>query len=377
MDPEALRAEFPIVRRWVYLNHAAFSPVPLRARRAISEHFEHGEHTAFDNFVGWYERADRVRALAARLLRTRATRIAFGCATSDGVNLVANGLDWRSGDNVVTITGEFPSNVYPWMNLACRGVELRFVSTDASGRFGVSEVERCVDSRTRVLSLSAVSFATGFRAPLEELGLFCRARGALFVVDGIQAAGALDLDVERAGVDVMAAHAYKWLMGPTGISLLYVSEGALATVRPTQLGWRSIIEWKDVNRMLDYRLELPDEARRFEPGMLNFPGLVMLEEALELILEVGIETIETRVLELTDRLAAGLARRAYRIVSSRRGRDRSGIVTFEIPGRESAATVARFHDRRIVVSEREGRIRVSPHAYNTSAEIDALLEALP
>src|SRR5262249_7152300 len=153
-----------------YLNHAAFSPPPLRARRALTEHFEHGEQTAFENFVAWYEQADRVRALAARLLHTRATRIAFGHATSDGVNLVANGLDWRSGDNVVTIAGEFPSNVYAWMNLAGHGVELRFVPADASGRFGVSDVERCIDSRTRVLSLSAVSFATGFRAPLEDLG---------------------------------------------------------------------------------------------------------------------------------------------------------------------------------------------------------------
>jgi selenocysteine lyase/cysteine desulfurase len=377
MDPEALRAEFPIVQRWVYLNHAAFSPPPLRARRAVTEHFEHGDETAFEDFVGWFERADRVRTLAARLLHTRASRIAFGRATADGVNLVANGLDWRAGDNVVTIAGEFPSNVYPWMNLASRGVELRFVSTDPSGRFGKPEVERCIDSRTRVLSLSAVSFATGFRAPLEELGQLCSARGALFVVDGIQAAGVLDFDVEHAGVDLMAAHTYKWLMGPTGISLLYVSKRALGTVRPTQLGWRSIVEWNEINRMLDYRLELPDEARRFEPGMPNFPGLVMLEEALELILEVGIETIETRVLALTDRLAAGLTHRACRVVSSRAVRDRSGIVTFEVPGGESASTVAQLHERRIIVSEREGRIRVSPHAYNTPAEIDALLEVLP
>src|SRR5262245_23507750 len=377
MDPEGLRAEFPIVQRWVYLNHAAFSPPPLRARRALTEHFEHGEQTAFEDFVGWFERADRVRALAARLLHTRAARIAFGRATADGVNLVANGLDWRAGDNVVTIAGEFPSNVYPWMNLASRGVELRFVSTDPSGRFGRPEVERCIDGRTRVLSLSAVSFATGFRASVEELEQLCRTSGALFVVDGIQAAGVLDLDVEHAGIDVMAAHTYKWLMGPTGISLLYLSERALATVRPTQLGWRSIVEWKDVNRMLDYRLELPDEARRFEPGMLNFPGLMMLEKALELILEIGIETIETRVLALTDRLAAGLTHRGCRVVSSRDGRDRSGIVTFEIPGGESSATVARLHDRRIVVAAREGRIRVSPHVYNTTDEIDALLEGLP
>ena len=308
MDPEALRAEFPIVQRWVYLNHAAFSPPPLRARQAFIEHFELGEQTAFENFVEWFDRADRVRALAARLLHTRANLIAFGHATSDGVNLVANGLDWRSGDNVVTIAGEFPSNVYAWMNLASARGRAEVCPVETSGRYSVSDVERCIDSRTRVLSLSAVSFATGFRAPLEELGQLCRARGVFFVVDGIQAAGAVDLDVERAGIDLMAAHAYKWLMGATGISLIYASERALADLRPTQLGWRSIAKWKDVSRMLDYRLELPDEARRFEPGMLNFPALAMLEESLDLILKVGIETIEARVLALTDRLAAGLSR---------------------------------------------------------------------
>src|SRR2546425_1063837 len=191
------------------------------------------EETAFEDFVAWFDRADRVRALAARLLHTEAARIAFVKCTSEGVNFVANGLDWRAGDNVVTIAGEFPSNVYPWMALAGRGVELRFVPTDPAGRFGAQDVAHRVDGRTRAVALSAVSFSTGFRAPLEEIGAVCRSRGALFAVDAIQALGASDLDVERAGIDVLSAHAYKWLMGSTGIGVAHPSEPAPRPDRPS------------------------------------------------------------------------------------------------------------------------------------------------
>ena len=165
-------------------------------------------------------------------------------------------------------------------------------------------------------------------------------------------------------------------MGPTGIGLAYLSERALDTLRPSALGWHSIAEWKDVGRMLRYDFVLPEEARRFEPGMLNFPGLVMRERSLDLILEVGIAAIEARILDLTGRLIAGLADRGYTVVGSRRPAERAGIVAFEARRGRSLASVKDLHARGIVVAGREGRVRVSPHFYNRAEEIDALVAAL-
>src|SRR6185436_6782123 len=266
----------------------------------------------------WLERnaeMDRVRGLAARLLGARhAHEIAFVENTSAGLSLIAGGLDWKSGDNIVSAALEFPSNVYPWMQLGERGVELRQVP-ERDGRIDPDELLETLDERTRMVALSWVQYASGFRSDLGRIGAACRERGILFVVDVIQGLGALPLDVERDGVDVCAAACHKWLLGPEGVGLLYVSDRVIEQIRPIRSGWRSMrkmFDWKELE------LDFAEGAKRFESGTLNAYGIVALGGALEILLEIGTAALERRVLALADRAATGLADLGFQVISSRR-----------------------------------------------------------
>jgi selenocysteine lyase/cysteine desulfurase len=265
--------EFPIIEKCVYLNHAGVGPLPRRSAARMGM-LAGWVSASGDRF--WLERqeeAERVRGLAARLLGAREVHeIAFVENTSSGLSLVAEGVDWKPGDNVVGADFEFPSNVYPWMSLASRGVEYRR-APERDGRIDPEELLALIDDRTRILALSSVEYASGFRSDLARLGAACRERGVLFVVDVIQSLGALAIDVERDLVDVAVASAHKWLLGPEGIGLLYVSDRVVETLRPARSGWRSvrdIFAWKDLD------LTWGEGAKRFESGSLNVYGIVAL-----------------------------------------------------------------------------------------------------
>jgi selenocysteine lyase/cysteine desulfurase len=322
---------------------------------------------------GRMEEADRVRGLAARLLGARESHeVAFVENTSSALSLVAEGLDWQPGDNVVGAALEFPSNVYPWMGLASRGVEYRQVE-ERDGRIDPGEILARLDSRTRMLALSWVQYASGFRSDLARLGRACRERGILFVVDVIQGLGALPLDVEAGFVDVAAASAHKWLLGPEGIALLYVSDRVVERLRPARSGWRSM---RDPFQWTAYDLTWNQGARRFESGTLNAYGIVALGGSLEVLLAVGAEEIEPRVLALADLAARGLEELGFSVVSSRRRGETSGIVTAVPPGRKAQSLIKPLDERGIVVAARAGRLRIAPHFYNTADEIERCLAEL-
>jgi selenocysteine lyase/cysteine desulfurase len=374
IDLAAFRDRFPVTERYVYMNHAALGPLPQvavdRAAAVARSLADSGDEL-------WHDRLaelERVRGLAARLVGARAEHeIAFVQNTSDGLSVAANGIDWRPGDNVVGAACEFPANVYPWMRLAEYGVEYR-QAEERDGRVDPDELLGLVDDRTRVMAISWVQFASGFRSDLARLGAACRERGVLFVVDAIQGLGALALDVERDNVDVFAADAHKWLLGPEGIGLLYVSDRVVDRIRPVRVGWTSVKDWIKWTR---YDLTYREGAGRFEPGTLNTLGIYALGGSLELLLEAGLEAIERRVLWLTDRLARGLEARGLTVVSSRRPGETSAIVAALSPDGRYRETVARLRDQGILIAHRAGRLRISPHFYNTEEEVDRLLEALP
>jgi cysteine desulfurase/selenocysteine lyase len=292
--------EFPVTRECVYLNHAGIGPLSQRAATRMMMMAETVSRSGDRLWSDRMEEADRVRGLAARLLGARESHeVAFVENTSTALSLVAEGLDWRPGDNVVGAALEFPSNVYPWMGLASRGVEYRQVA-ERDGRIDPGEILALIDSRTRMLALSWVQYASGFRSDLARLGRACRERGVLFVVDVIQGLGALPLDVEADFVDVAAASAHKWLLGPEGIGLLYISDRVVERLRPARSGWRSM---RDSFQWTAYDLTWNEGARRFESGTLNAYGIVALGGSLEVLLRVGAEEIEPRVLALADQLA--------------------------------------------------------------------------
>ena len=376
MDRDTLqrfRDELPVTGTCAYLNHAGMAALP---RRSVERMKTLADTVAQTGDRRWPERNDeveRVRGLAARLLGARETReVAFVENTSTGLSMVAEGFDWKPGDNVVGAQLEFPSNVYPWMRLADRGVEYRTVP-ERDGRIHEDELLEQIDGRTRMLVLSWVQYASGYRANLARLGAACRERGVLFVVDVIQGLGALVLDVERDFVDIAAAAGHKWLLGPEGIGLLYVSDRVVETLRPVRSGWRSmrnLFEWTD------FAIAFADGAKRFESGTLNVYGIHALGGSLELLLAADPLDVEVRILALTEQAAAGLAARGFTVISSRRPGETSGIVTAVHPEVPAGELVSRCAAADVVAAARAGRFRISPHFYNTEDEIDRCLAAL-
>src|SRR5436305_2930068 len=300
----------PVTRRCDYLNHAGIGPL---TRRAVERMKTLADTVAATGDRVWLDRNaefERVRGLAARLLGARSPgEVAFVENTSTALSMVAEGFAWRAGDNVVGADLEFPSNVYPWMRLGERGVEYRTVP-ERDGRIDEAELPSRLDGRTRMLVLSSVQYASGYRADLARLGAACRERGVLFVVDAIQGLGALTLDVERERIDVCAAAAHKWLLSPEGIGLFYVADRVVEQLRPVRSGWRSM---RDPFQWTEYDLTFHPGAKRFESGTLNAYGIVALGGSLEVLLAAGAAAIEGRVLALAERAAAGLAERGFTV----------------------------------------------------------------
>ncbi len=374
MDVKQIRKEFPVTKKYTYLDNAGIGPLSRRAVSYMNEFIEDmGRHGGI-NEERWAKDIDETRRLAGQLLNASAAEIAFTKNTSEGISFVANGLDWTMGDNVVITNVEFPANVYPWMNLRERGVKIKYVWEDKRGRIPFADIEKAVDSRTKVISISFVEFSSGFRNDLRRIGRLCRDRGIVFVVDAIQGLGALSLDVGKTGIDFLSADGHKWLLSPEGVGIFYAREGSMERLVVREVGWASVVNKEDY---LDYDFVLRPDASRFECGSPNTLGIYGLKGSLELILEVGIQEIEKWVLELTDHLVGGLEERGYRVFSSRKGGEKSGIVSF----RSERHNTALVHDclirRGIIVSLREGRVRAAPHFYNTHKEIDALLKHLP
>jgi selenocysteine lyase/cysteine desulfurase len=367
-----LRREFPVAKKYIYLNHAAVSPIPRKSAEAIArcaqEFCEKGIVCNHD----YLQLVEDTRKLAARLVGVSAQEIAFVKNTTQGILLAANGINWRKGDNVIIPEKEFPANVYPWLNLIPRGVEVRFVRY-RNGRFTAEDIERLVDSRTRAISVSAVAFGSGFRCNLGEIGRLCKENKILFVVDGIQALGAIDVNVIESCVDVLCADAHKWLLGPQGIGILYVSQGALEKLEVSNLGWKSMEGEGDYS---DYTIRLKAGAPRFEEGTLNIMGIAGLKASLEIILSIGVPKIEERILYLCDLISEGLTRKSCQLRSPMEPGERSGILNFTRDKVIPQDIMTKLRDAGVVCALREGGIRVSPHFYNNGADIEGLLKAL-
>ncbi|MBC8447607.1 MAG: aminotransferase class V-fold PLP-dependent enzyme [Chloroflexi bacterium] len=371
-DLQDYRRLFPVTERYAYLNHASTGPLPTPAVEAMTSHLAQRAGREESDHGQWENRVAEVRGLAARLIHATPEEIAFVGSTSHGLNIVAAGLDWQAGDNVVCAETEFPANVYPWLNLRRKGVEVRFARA-REGRIPLSAIAEQMDDGTRLVALSFVEFFTGYRHDLAAVSELCQQHGVRLCVDGIQGLGALPLDVNECGVDYLAAQAPKWLLGPVGIGLFYCRQERLAEIDLIMAGWRGVVEQKDYFR---YDSEWFPDARRFEIAP-NYLGITGLGASLELLLHVGIERIAARIMELTDVLLARLKAEGYQIITPHaRREERSGIVSF-VPGDQDPEALAeRLKAAGIVVSARGPGIRVSPHFYNTEGEIDQLMEAL-
>jgi selenocysteine lyase/cysteine desulfurase len=369
------RREFPICERKIFLAHAGVSPLPRCVAGAIQRYAEAASRGNQEDVLpeGFLEES---RQRAARLLGVSREEIAFVGSTSMGLAMVAAGLDWKTGDNVVCYRDDYPANVHPWMNLARQGVEVRYVQPRQYGNVTTADLEPLVDARTRLVALASAHFVSGWRLDAEAVGRFVHGRGALFCLDGIQTFGALRADLRH--VDFAAAAAHKWLLGPLGIGILYVSRQHFERLRPAQVGAHTAMTPRF---FAQEPMKFWPDARRYEPGSLNVLGLVGLHAALGLIEEIGLPAIERRVLTLAEQIIRAGRQRGWSVVGPSGGPGLSGIVTFESATMDLSAAHARLERAGVVASlrwKRDGTVclRFSAHFYNREQEVATALQAL-
>jgi selenocysteine lyase/cysteine desulfurase len=380
---EEIRELFPGTRRLVYFNAAAQSLLPQPVAERVAEVARRQSHRGILSFSEDMHLVERAREAAARLVGCQAGSIAFTGNTADGIACIAEGLDWGEGDEVVLADLEFPANVYPWAAQRRRGVRLRFVPSE-EGRIEAERYLAQLTDRTRVLAVSHVQFASGYRIDLEPLSRACRERGILFVVDAIQSLGVCPIDVRALGIGALAVDGRKWLMGPAGCGLLYVAPEWVERISPSAVGTQSVnhpekimqyLEWIDDEGQLELRApgRLREGAGRFEAGFPNLIGIAGLGAALELGERIGRPAIHRRIAQLVERCVDRLGQADFRIHGPQRAEERVGIVAFEVEG-SAERLFRRLNREGFSVSVREGRIRIAPHVYNTEDEIDRLVE---
>jgi cysteine desulfurase / selenocysteine lyase len=374
MDWDALRIrEFPVAEHWAYFDHAAVAPMPRRSGQAIREWVEDQERNGVVNWPSWGGKVEQARASCARLINADVAEIAFIANTTAGIGLIAEGYPWKPGDSVVTAAEEYPSNLYPWMNLASRGVTLRTVPTRPDGRIWVDDLARAMDPTTRLLTISHVEFASGFRNDLDVLGELCRSRGVAFFVDAIQGLGPLKIDVRRKPIDFLTSDGHKWLLGPEGAGLLYIRREWIERLRPIGVGWKSVVgSYNDPTA----GFALKPDASRWEGGTFAMAPLQAFARSIDLFLEIGPDVVSRRILDRADAVRELALSAGWTIQGSNRPEDQAGIVAIDKPGVDPEAFARDVREQHIAVACRRGRVRISPHIYNNTDDLDRLALAL-
>ena len=375
LNTPELRSLFPITGRSIYLNHAAVSPLPTPTFEAIEGQLKDVRDNGSSHYQSWLAVKNSARTLLANFLGARPEQIAFMRNTSDSLSTVANGLKWKRGDNIVTFEHEFPANIYPWLRLRdAFGVEVR-LCREQEGRVDTDELESLVDEHTKLISISQVQYASGFRSNLERLATVARKHDALFVVDAIQSLGVLPIDVEGEMVDVAAGASHKWLLGPEGVGYLYLSDRARERIEPTLVGWVSVGEPEDY---YNFNQEWNSGTLAWETGTGAASLIHGLEASLKLLHQVGVAEIATYLEELTDYLCERVEQKGYLLVSSRTPSEKSQIVCIQHSADISAMKLyGILRSKNIITAPRGDRLRIAPHMYNSFEEIDCLIESLP
>ena len=363
------RDQFPVTRNLIYLNHAAVAPLCLPASRAMEWLSQDALHYGSQHYPQWLETYEGLRTSAARLVNGTPGEIALVKNTSEGIATIAMGLDWRPGDRIVAFHDEFPANQYPWQRLVSKGVTITWLNASDS----LDQIDQAARG-ARLLAISFVQFLTGFRANLPAIGEICRRNGVIFFVDAIQGLGAFPLDVQASNIDALSADGHKWLCGPEGCGILYISRSLQEMVEPVEFGWTNTAASDDYGRR---DMTLRPDAGRYECGTLNTIGCFGLRAAIDFLLEVGIDRIAPVVQSLGDHITEGARRRGYEILGDRTPENGAGIVSFRKSGLDANEIVAKLRAENIVTAPRAGWVRTSPHFYIEPGEIEKMLDLLP
>ncbi|HEY7980026.1 MAG TPA: aminotransferase class V-fold PLP-dependent enzyme [Candidatus Eremiobacteraceae bacterium] len=368
--PPLARSYFPICERWTYCNHAAVGPLTVPARDAMVAAMDAQMLTGCNGILEIEARKDDVRQETAAAIGADGDEIAFMRATSDGALLGANGIAWEAGDEIVLTDNEFGANAYPWLNLRDRGVRVRLLRAPEE-RLTVEALSRVATARTRLVAVSYVTFGDGYRHDVAAIGAWCRERGIVFALDAMQGFGHLPLDVHAWHVDLCYFGVAKWLLSPQGLSVVYVRRELIDRLRHGACSWRSV---REPMRFLDYGQELIPGAARFEGGTINYPALVAFRESLRILTAAGMAAIEAHVLALTAHVIEAAHRAGIEVASSTAPGTRSGIVLLKPSGRSVEQLQACADAAKVQVTVRDTGVRVSPHGYNTLAEMDRVIE---
>jgi cysteine desulfurase/selenocysteine lyase len=364
-----------VTTQGIYLNHAGISPAPARVVSAVTDAVRQSAQDPLKFVTEIVLPArDEARARLARLMGVPAENLALTKNTGQGLALVADALKLDPGDNIVSVSCEYPSVVFPWYAQADRGIETRLVTPRPDGTFTADDLDAVMDARTRVVTLSWIQFGTGFRCDLPSITAAAHARGAIVVLDVIQGLGALPINIEALGIDAAASGVHKWLLAPGGTGGLYLAPRLLDRLRLVNMGAASVVDMMKFDP-LDF-MPKPN-AQRYEEGVPNFLGLVGLNSALSLLEEVGIEAIGAQILALSEYAADRLEAKGCRVVSPRADPQRAGLVMFQHPALPNEAVLQALTAAKVTAAVRGGSLRFSPHFYNTTEEIDHAVDALP
>jgi len=366
-----LRHEFPVKANRIFFDHAKVSPLPRRVCDAVNKFTSDACENGTKNYKKWMEEVERTRGKFSQLINGDIDEVAFVKNTSEGISIVANGLDWSPGDNVVIPDIEFPANVYPWWNLKRFGVETRMMKSK-DGRVEFDDLIAQTDNRTRIVSVSSVECNSGFRNDLNRIGTFCRERKILFCVDAIQSLGVLKMDVKRDNIDFLSADGHKWMMSVEGLGGFYISKNVLEKIYPVTVGWGSVVNAWD---FMNYDFTFRPDAKRFEEGSFNTMSIYAFGAALDLLEETGIDSIQSGVLLQGDYIMEGLQKRGFKILNSKIRKERSGIISYELKA-DPQRFLNYMLENDVSLTVRDGLVRLSPHYYNGFSETDRFFDLL-
>lgn len=373
LNQQLIQNEFPQDDEVIYLNHAAVSPWPARSAAQVNRFADENIRTGAFYYKSWVMKENELREQLKTLINAASVNeIALLKNTSEAISVVASGLDWTAGDNVVSTDEEFPSNRMPWEAQKSRGIELREIGI-RNDNPEQALIDAC-DANTRIMSVSSVQYVSGIRLQLDTLGSFCRQNNILFCVDAIQSIGAHSFDVQACYIDFAMADAHKWMLGPEGIALFYCREDLLDKLNLYQFGWHMM---KNAGNYDVKTWEAADTAKRFECGSPNMLGTHTLSASLSLVLEVGIENIERAINDNVEHMIERLTKiNGLTLLSPANAGRRAGIVSFKVEGHDASELHAQLMENKVVCACRGGAVRFSPHFYTSRQKIDRALDIL-
>lgn len=369
MDIKGARNYFPYLKSGKkYFNHAAISPLPSDVNEKICEYFQIRSETEIEPYFLTLSQATSAKDKLANLLNVSSKQLAWSPNVSSSLNVLAQGLKWEYGDEIILNNIEFPSNIYPFLNLKKEGVTILFAEAE-KGIVDVTQIEKLISPRTKLISISMVQFLTGYRADLISLGNLCKEKGILFCVDGIQGVGAIEININECNIDFFTGGTHKWLMGLQGLGYFYISEGLMDRIEQKHVGWTSV---KNTWNLLDYQLDLLESADRYQCGTLPRVAIIALDASLNFFEKFGFSKIEKQIIDNSTYLAELLIKKGYKpLLESISKKNIAGIVSFTHGN--AKMIIDKLEMNNTICTTREGVIRISPHFYNTKDELNDLV----